>query len=141
MEKKMTLKEKYARVIEVLSAVDVEDKDMLIEFLEDRANKLSKSRSGDRRLTRTQVENEKIKTVIVERLKELGVPSRIPAIVADDRLKGFSGQKISALLTQLKNDGTVVRVKEKQDVLFSLAIDDTANEDDGVAKEEDVSVG
>ena len=136
MEKKMTLKEKYARVIEVLSAVDVEDRDMLIEFLEGRAAKLSKNGSGDRRLTKTQVENEKIKTVIVERLKELSVPSRIPVIVADDRLKGFSGQKISALLTQLKNDGTVVRVKEKQDVLFSLAIDD--NE---VAEIEEVSVG
>lgn len=141
MEKKMTLKEKYARVIEVLSTVDVEDKDMLIEFLEDRVTKLSRNRSGDRRLTRTQVENEKIKAVIVERLKELGEPSRIPAIVADDRLKGFSSQKISALLTQLKNDGIVVKVKEKQNVLFSLAIDDTVNEDDGVAKEEDVSVG
>ena len=141
MEKKMTLKEKYARVIEVLSVVDVEDRDMLIEFLEDRVTKLSKNRSGDRRLTKTQVENEKIKAVIVERLKELGAPSRIPAIVADDRLKGFSSQKISALLTQLKNDGTVVRVKEKQDVLFSLAIDVTVNEDDEVAKAEDVSAG
>ena len=136
MEKKMTLKEKYARVIEVLSAVDVEDRDMLIEFLEGRAAKLSKNGSGDRRLTKNQVENEKIKTVIVERLKELGTPSRIPAIIADDRLRGFSGQKISALLTQLKNDGTVVRVKEKQDVLFSLAI-----EDDEVTKTEEVSVG
>ncbi len=136
MEKKMTLKEKYARVIEVLSAVDVEDRDMLIEFLEGRAAKLSKNGSGDRRLTKNQVENEKIKTVIVERLKELGAPSRIPAIIADDRLRGFSGQKISALLTQLKNDGTVVRVKEKQDVLFSLAI-----EDDEVTKTEEVSVG
>ena len=141
MEKKMTLKEKYARVIEVLSTVDVEDRDMLIEFLEGRAAKLSKNRSGDRRMTKNQVENEKIKTVIVERLKELGVPSRIPAIVEDDRLKGFSGQKISALLTQLKNDGTVVKVKEKQNVLFSLAIDDTVNEDDEVTKTEEVSVG
>lgn len=141
MEKKMTLKEKYARVIEVLSAVDVEDRDMLIKFLEDRVAKLNKNRSGDRRLTKTQVENEKIKTVIVERLKELDAPSRISAIVADDRLKGFSSQKISALLTQLKNDGTVVRVKEKQDVLFSLAIDVAVNEDDEVAKVEDVSVG
>lgn len=141
MEKRMTLKEKYARVIEVLSTVDVEDRDMLIEFLEDRVTKLSKNRSGDRRLTKTQVENEKIKAVIVERLKELGAPSRIPAIVADDRLKGFSGQKISALLTQLKNNGTVVRVKEKQDVLFSLAIDVTVNEDDEATKVEDVSMG
>ena len=74
-------------------------------------------------------------------MKELGVPSRIPAIVEDDRLKGFSGQKISALLTQLKNDGTVVKVKEKQNVLFSLAIDDTVNEDDEVTKTEEVSVG
>lgn len=141
MEKKMTLKEKYARVIEVLSTVDVEDRDMLIEFLEDRVTKLSRNRSGDRRMTKTQVENEKIKTVIVERLKELGAPSRISAIVADDRLKGFSGQKISALLTQLKNNGTVVRVKEKQDVLFSLAIEDDDDDDDDVAKVEDVSVG
>ena len=141
MEKKMTLKEKYARVIEVLSTVDVEDRDMLIEFLEGRAAKLSKNGSGDRRMTKNQVENEKIKTVIVERLKELGVPSRIPAIVEDDRLKGFSGQKISALLTQLKNDGTVVKVKEKHNVLFSLAIDDTVNEDDEVTKTEEVSVG
>lgn len=141
MEKRMTLKEKYARVIEVLSTVDVEDRDMLIEFLEDRVTKLSKNRSGDRRMTKTQVENEKIKTVIVERLKELGAPSRISAIMADDKLKGFSGQKISALLTQLKNNGTVVRVKEKQDVLFSLAIDVTVNEDDEATKVEDVSVG
>lgn len=136
MEKKMTLKEKYARVIEVLSTVDVEDRDMLIEFLEGRAAKLSKNGSGDRRMTRNQVENEKIKTVIVERLKELGAPSRISAIVEDDRLKGFSSQKISALLTQLKNDGIVVKVKEKQNVLFSLAI-----EDDEVTKVEEVSVG
>lgn len=136
MEKKMTLKEKYARVIEVLSAVDVEDRDMLIEFLEGRAAKLSKNGSGDRRMTKNQVENEKIKTVIVERLKELGAPSRISAIVVDDRLKGFSSQKISALLTQLKNDGIVVKVKEKQNVLFSLAI-----EDDEVTKVEEVSVG
>ena len=71
--------------------------------------------------SKTQVENESIKNVIVETLKELNKPSTITDIQnANVDLGSLSNQKISALLTQLVNANVITRVVDKKKAYFSV---------------------
>ena len=40
---------------------------------------------------------------------------------ANEELSALSNQKISSLLTQLKNEGKVVRIEDKKKVTFTIA--------------------
>ena len=117
MANKMTQKDYFNAIIEVLNEVGRED---LVNFCYDRIEKLSrKSASGSKKPTKTQVENEGIKNTIVEVLTELDVPTSVTTIATDPRV-GVSNQKVTALLKQLKEEGRVVRTEEKGKVYFSV---------------------
>ena len=67
---------------------------------------------GEAKPTKTQVENEGIKTVILSTLST--EPMTIGALVkANAELTGYSNQKISALLTQLLKANAVIRTEVK----------------------------
>lgn len=69
--------------------------------------------------TKTQIENEGIKTKIVEILVNAEEPMQAKAI---GEILKISPQKVSALLKQMKDAGTVVKtVGKKNTSLFSLA--------------------
>ena len=69
--------------------------------------------------TKTRIENEGIKTKIVEILVNAEEPMQAKAI---GEVLGVSPQKVSALLKQMKDAGTVVKtVGKKNTSLFSLA--------------------
>lgn len=118
MANKKTQKDFYNEIIEVLNEVGRDD---LVEFCEDRINKLSK-KSSSKKPTKTQVENEGIKDVILEVLGEVA-PATATMIATDPRVN-VSNQKVSALLRQLIESGDVVKVTEKGKSLFSLAVED-----------------
>jgi hypothetical protein len=114
MANKMTIAEKYEAIIEkaqgVLSAEE-------IAFLEDRKDKhLAKNTS--KKMTKTQVENEKIKADILEFMEDG------KAYTCGNIEKGLglsSTSKASALMTQLKNDNLIVRTVEKGVAYFTKA--------------------
>ena len=72
--------------------------------------------------TKVQVANEGLKAQIVEILS--AEPNRL--FTASEVLKALdnaelSGSKVTSMLTQLKNDGTVIRTEDKRKAFFQIA--------------------
>lgn len=96
-------------------------------FIDNEISLLSRKNkpTGERKLTPTQKENEGHKDLILEFLGTLSAD--IVGITASDILKGipefegFSNQKVSSLLRQLKTAGLVTSDKVKGKTLFALA--------------------
>ena len=76
---------------------------------------------GDRKPTKTQVANEGFKQVIVANME----PERLYTISELSKEIPFgeelSTQRVSALVTQLKKAGTVLRIEDKRKAYFKLA--------------------
>ena len=77
-------------------------------------------KSENRKPTKTQAENEDIKSVILAVLSEDG--ATVTEIQAkDERLSALSNQRVSALLRQLKDAGKVEKTMDKKKALYSIA--------------------
>ena len=119
--KKVTKKENFGEIAEILIGLGREDLANVmkheIELLEKKAN------SG--KLTKTQEENIAIKDLIIKELVRLAKPVSITDLLnASEELAtvtGNSNQKVSALMTQLKNDQKVVRTTEGKKAVFTIA--------------------
>lgn len=114
----MTKRENYNAIRAIVS-----DNAELVAFIDHELELLDRknSRRSDKP-TAKQVTNEETKDIIVEVLTDAADPMTISDIVADDpALAGLSTQKISALLTQLVNDGQVVRTSVKRKSYFAIA--------------------
>ena len=114
MAKKITIKEQFTEVAEVLKSIDRVD---LAEFIEGRIAILDK-KSENKKATAKQEENEVLKGEIVENLK-----GRDGGVTVGELIKDFgvSSQKMSALLTQLVGEGKVFRTVEKKVAYFTAA--------------------
>ena len=79
------------------------------------------SGSATRKPTKTQIANEGFKQVILENME----PGRFYTVSELTKEMPFGeelkSQRVSALVTQLKNVGAVVRTEEKRKAYFSLA--------------------
>lgn len=114
MANKMTIAEKYEAIIEkakgVLSAED-------IAFLTDRKDK-HLAKNATKKMTKAQVENEEIKTEILEAMK----PDNFYTVTDIMKMVGLeSNQKTSALVRQLKEAGLVIRSESKGKAYFKKA--------------------
>ena len=110
--KKMTKKEMFAQIKSHLTDVnEIAFIDHEIELLENKA-------SQTRKPTSTQVENEKIKVVIVDYLSTIE-SATIGDITKGANLEEISNQKMSALLKQLVDSGEVAKTYEKRKAYFS----------------------
>ena len=115
--KKLTKREKFAMVMEYVT-----DNEMLTEFLQNEINLLTKKASSSKK-TKDQVENEGIKDVILNALIEIGEGITITDLQkANEELGKLSNQKISALMTQLKNEGKVERIQDKKKSYFKANV-------------------
>lgn len=118
MEKKLTKKEKFAMLKEIV--VDMGN-DMLVEFINNEISLLEKKSSKSTQ-TRTQVENENIKDKIVEVLLGLDKSVTITELQsANEEMATYSNQKLSALLKQLVEEKRVVRIPDKKKTYFTVA--------------------
>lgn len=89
-----------------------------IEFINHELELLAKKNSGERKLTSTQKENLVLKSEILDNM-ESGRKYTITDMMKEfEALKGLSNQKVSRLVTQLKEDNLVERVEEKRKVYF-----------------------
>lgn len=70
--------------------------------------------------TKLQIENEKLKHVILEILVEADRPLSIGELMADERLAGLTNQKVSGLVTRLKKAEMVERIEVKRKAFFKV---------------------
>ncbi len=118
----------YAEAINVALEVMGDSHKDAQERLEALKAQLAKrgSKSGP---TKTQKENEVLKSMILDILAEAEEPVGMSKLISDPRLPdGMSTQKLGALIRQLAQDGKVVKGKDKKHVVYSLA-DDVSAED------------
>lgn len=117
----MTKREMFtaiANVAEVASNPEmVEFLNHQIELLDNRKNSASKG------LTKTQKANEEVKAVIADVLAESGEKMTVTNLIADERLSGYTNQKISALLRQMVESGKVVKTLEGKKAYFAEAVE------------------
>ena len=122
--KKMTKKEMFAEIIKMMKGeTSSATESAVIEFAEHEIELLNKkSSSGSGKPTKTQLENEGYKEVILEALATADKPMTISELMEyAEGLAGLKNQRVSAIMTQLKNANKVVRTMEKKKAYFSLA--------------------
>lgn len=111
---KMTIAKQFDNIIAKAKGVlSKED----IAFLEDRKAKHI-AKNSSKKMTKTQVENEKIKADILDFMED---DKTYTCGQVEKGLGLSSTSKASALMTQLKNDGLVIRTVEKGVAYFKKA--------------------
>ena len=117
MAKKMTIVEQYEAIIGKVEGVLTADE---VAFLQERAEMHAK-KNATRKPTKAQLENEDIKSAIVEGMvegKDYTITDLIKSIPA---VADLTNQRVSALVRQLKDEGKVVRKEVKGKAYFTLA--------------------
>lgn len=124
MEKKKTINEMLDEVIALAKENNRED---IVAFATERKEINNRKRANQTK-TKTQVENDNLKEVIIEVLTSLDKAATISEIQdADERLqfdkegKPITNQKMSALLKQLVDNKTITKVIEKRKAYFKIA--------------------
>lgn len=89
-----------------------------VEKLEALKAQLAK-RGSSKSPTKNQKANEVIKAVIADVLVESGEKMTVTEMLSDDRLSGYTNQKISALLRLMIKEGKVEKVVEGKKAYFA----------------------
>lgn len=95
----------------------------LVAFIEHEIELLDKKNTAERKPTPKQVENAGFKADIVAYMEpnvqylSADIAKSVPSIVA----AGISPNRVTAMLTQLVNDGALVRNEDKRKNYYSLA--------------------
>lgn len=123
MEKKMTKKEMFTMVKEVVLASGSEKADEMVAFIDHEVELLvKKSASKSKKETANDVENVRLMGVILETLADSEKGMTVTEVMkSNSELANFSNQKVSALMRKLVENGEVVKASEKGKSLFSLA--------------------
>lgn len=117
--KKVTKKEMFGRLIEVVKGANVEDANAMVEFLNHEIELVSKKRNTQ---TKTQKANEGLVEVVYNAIAEADkavTVTELFEIVKNDEIK--SAQKTSALVKKLVDAGRVARTEEKNKAYFTIA--------------------
>ena len=116
MANKMTKRDYFNSL---LSLDEVQSNAALVYFINHELDLLAKKNSAERKPTAVQVANEGIKTAILSALSE--TPVTISELQKSaPELAELTNQRISALVRQLVNDGSVVRSEDKRKAYFAL---------------------
>lgn len=121
MANKLTKKDNFMKVIEVLESKGLTD---LVAVMQHEIDLLDK-KALNKTATKTQKENEGTKELILKELARIGRPVTITELIGESteiaEVTGGSNQKVSALMTQLKKAELVIRTQEGKKALFSVA--------------------
>ena len=123
--KKATKKEKLGTIKNIFFGVKLDipedTKEDLIKFIDHEIDLLNKKASASGQ-SKTQAENEKIKVVIAEELTRIARAVTISELIKEsENLGQYSNQKLSALLKQMVESGTVTKIVDKKKSLFTIA--------------------
>ena len=113
MAKKMTKKEMFAQIIEQFELSEEQK-----AFLQHEIELLERKSGGNRKPTATQKANEGIKSAILDYMEPDVLYSISDISKSVPECAELSGQKISAIITLLKNAGLVERVEVKRKAYF-----------------------
>ena len=131
MAKKITKKENFTKIIEVLKRE--EGLEELVKIMQHEIELIDK-KANSGKMTKTQEANQDIKALILEELERIGEPVSITELInkSEDLNKATAGsnQKASALMTQLKNAHKVVREQKGKKATFRLATEEDTFEDE-----------
>ena len=107
---------------EVQANVELVEKLTKMKEQFEKKNKSSIGADGKKVLTAEQKKNEGLKETILEVLTRYEEPKQIKELIAEnEELASYTGQKISALITQLLKAEKVVKVVDKNVSKFQLA--------------------
>lgn len=127
MANKVTIKDMFNEVIALAEANGRQD---IVDFAKGRIEVLNK-KSTNKKPTATQLANESLKAEIANVLAD-GKARTVSEIIADGNFAdGTTTQKISALLTLMKNEGKVDKTIDKKKSYFTLAeVEDSENSEE-----------
>ena len=123
MNKKLTKKEMFAMVYEVIEGVEVENKNEMLDFINHEVELLNRKHSSNGE-SKTQKENKILMEQLKEALSQMPRPVTISEFqsMSTHEVATLSNQKLSALLKKLvEEEKTVVKTTEKKKSYFSLA--------------------
>ena len=107
---------------EVQANVELVEKLTKMKEQFEKKNKSSVGADGKKVLTAEQKKNEGLKETILEVLTRYEEPKQVKDLIAEnEELSSYTGQKISALMTQLLKAEKVVKVIDKKASKFQLA--------------------
>ena len=107
---------------EVQANVELVEKLTKMKEQFEKKNKSSVGADGKKVLTAEQKKNEGLKVTILEVLTRYEEPKQVKELIAEnEELASYTGQKISALITQLVKAEKVVKVIDKKASKFQLA--------------------
>ena len=107
---------------EVQANVELVEKLTKMKEQFEKKNKSSVGADGKKVLTAEQKKNEILKETILEVLTRYEEPKQVKDLISEnEELANYTGQKISALMTQLLRDEKVVKVIDKKASKFQLA--------------------
>ena len=107
---------------EVQANVELVEKLTKMKEQFEKKNKSSVGADGKKVLTAEQKKNEGLKETILEVLTRYEEPKQIKELIAEnEELASYTGQKISALITQLLKAEKVVKVIDKKASKFQIA--------------------
>ena len=119
MEKKLTKRQLFAMVEQVVESVETENKTLMLEFLSHEMELLEK-KATSKKETETQKQNAVLKGVITEVLSASANALTITEMQAKSEVLGaLSNQKVSAVVKQMV-DITVKKTVEGKKSTFSL---------------------
>ena len=111
----MTKSELFKNAIAVIETSSAENKAELIEGLNHEVELLARKASTPRKPTKTQLENEELKNAVYDYLDNEDAPRTIKDIMTDvEAVSGLSNQRVTHLLTALRNEGKVKRTLVKK---------------------------
>jgi hypothetical protein len=122
MTKKMTKKEMFTMVAQVVENSEVENKSEMLEFIAHEVELLEKKNSKTGQ-TKTQKENEVLMVQLFEALSEFDKPVTVSEFMKESshEIATLSNQKLSALFKKLVDSQKVVKTIEKKKSYFSVA--------------------
>ena len=99
----------------------VVDNDALTAFIDHELDLMDKKNAAPRARTAKQISNDALKGYILENLDGAMSVSEMIKGFLKDYTEPVSSQRASAVLTQMKNDGTVIRTVEGRTAKFTVA--------------------
>ena len=116
----MTKREMFVAIANVAEVAANEE---MVAFINHEIELLDNRKTSKKGLTKTQKENEGVKAVIAEVLADAGEKMTVTELINDDRLNGYTNQKISTLLRQMVEAGKVVKTIEGKKAFFEVAVE------------------
>jgi predicted Rossmann fold nucleotide-binding protein DprA/Smf involved in DNA uptake len=116
---KLTKAQKFAMLKEIPA---VKENATLVEFIDHELELLAKKNSADKKPTAQQTANDGIKAEILEGMAEGKLYTITDLIKEIPACADLTNQRVSALVRQLKDEGSVERVEEKRKAYFRKVV-------------------